>query len=170
MRIRNIHEPLSSDFLQPKNTHPEEICKLCSRVAIPGLPTSPDLSLLSPALLGPREVSEIGGWREALGKAVGGARGRTKGYIGIQCLRGNFFNPALVFIFDDLVKSRNSKEFVIPAKAGIQLSQDVLDPGFRRGDAPKDFSRDHHLLALFIFSALSWGLRKESRFFGYPDH
>jgi hypothetical protein len=40
---------------------------------------------------------------------------------------------------DDLVKSRNSIEFVIPAKAGIQLFQDVLDPGFRRGDAPRDF-------------------------------
>ena len=42
---------------------------------------------------------------------------------------------------DELVKSRNSLEFVIPAKfvpagfkpgAGIQLFQDVLDPGFRR--------------------------------------
>jgi hypothetical protein len=43
----------------------------------------------------------------------------------------------------DLVKSRNSIEFVIPAKAGIQLFQDVLDPGFRRGDAPRDFLRDH---------------------------
>ena len=39
--------------------------------------------------------------------------------------------------FDELVKSRNSIEFVIPAKAGIQLFRDVLDPGFRRGDAPK---------------------------------
>jgi hypothetical protein len=32
---------------------------------------------------------------------------------------------------------------VIPAKAGIQLFQDVLDPGFRRGDASRDFLRDH---------------------------
>jgi len=44
---------------------------------------------------------------------------------------------------DDLVKSRNSIEFVIPAKDGIQLFQDVLDPGFRRGDALRDFLRDH---------------------------
>jgi hypothetical protein len=44
---------------------------------------------------------------------------------------------------DELVKSRNSIVFVIPAKAGIQLFQDVLDPGFRRGDAPRDFLRDH---------------------------
>src|SRR4030042_5786834 len=49
------------------------------------------------------------------------------------------------FIFDDLVKSRNSIEFVIPAKAGIQLFQDVLDPGFRRGDDLRDFLRLHHI-------------------------
>jgi hypothetical protein len=48
--------------------------------------------------------------------------------------------------YDELVKSRNSVEFVIPAKAGIQLFQDVLDPGFRRGDAPRDFLRDHQLM------------------------
>jgi hypothetical protein len=50
--------------------------------------------------------------------------------------------------FDELVKSRNSIEFVIPAKAGIQLFQDVLDPGFRRGDAPRDFLRDHQFFLL----------------------
>ena len=54
---------------------------------------------------------------------------------------------------DGLVKSRNPVEFVIPAKAlhrmvyrakaGIQLFQDVLDPGFRRGDAPRDFLGNH---------------------------
>jgi len=41
--------------------------------------------------------------------------------------------------FDELAKSRNHMKFVIPAKAGIQFFQDVLDPGFRRGDAPKTF-------------------------------
>ncbi|MCX5919291.1 MAG: hypothetical protein NTX30_21770, partial [Deltaproteobacteria bacterium] len=51
--------------------------------------------------------------------------------------------------FDDLVKSRNSIEFVIPAKAGIQLFQDVLDPGFRRGDALRDFLRDHQFSSIF---------------------
>jgi len=30
-------------------------------------------------------------------------------------------------------------EFVIQAKAGIQLFQNVLDPGVRRGDDWKDF-------------------------------
>jgi hypothetical protein len=46
---------------------------------------------------------------------------------------------------DDFVKSRNPIEFVIPAKAGIQLFQDVLDPGFRRGDDPRDFLRDQQM-------------------------
>jgi hypothetical protein len=32
---------------------------------------------------------------------------------------------------------------VIPAKAGIQLIHDVLDPGFRRGDGQRDFLRTH---------------------------
>jgi len=36
---------------------------------------------------------------------------------------------------DGFVKRRISIKFVIPAKAGIQVFQDVLDPGFRRGDA-----------------------------------
>jgi hypothetical protein len=37
---------------------------------------------------------------------------------------------------DELVKSRNFIEFVIPAKAGIQLFQDVLDPGACPGHDP----------------------------------
>jgi hypothetical protein len=45
--------------------------------------------------------------------------------------------------FDELVKSQIATVSVIPAKAGIQLCQHVLDPGFRRGDDPKDFLRDH---------------------------
>jgi len=44
-----------------------------------------------------------------------------------------------ILLFDDLAKSRNSIKIVIPAKAGIQLFQDVLDPGFRRGGASRDF-------------------------------
>jgi hypothetical protein len=44
---------------------------------------------------------------------------------------------------DELVKSRISIKFVIPAEAGIQSFQDVLDPGFRRGDASRYFLRDH---------------------------
>jgi hypothetical protein len=45
---------------------------------------------------------------------------------------------------DELVKNRNSAKFVIPAKAGIQLFQDVLDPGVRRGDGFGDFLRSRH--------------------------
>jgi hypothetical protein len=47
---------------------------------------------------------------------------------------------------DEFVKSRNYTKYVIPAKAGIQLFHGVLDPGFRRGDDPKDFFRDHQIL------------------------
>ncbi len=35
---------------------------------------------------------------------------------------------------DGCVKSPITEKFVIPAKAGIQLFQGVLDPGLRRGD------------------------------------
>jgi hypothetical protein len=34
---------------------------------------------------------------------------------------------------------------VIPAKAGIQEKQALLDPGFRRGDAFDDFLRSRQL-------------------------
>jgi hypothetical protein len=47
---------------------------------------------------------------------------------------------------DELVRSRNSLEFVIPAKAGIQLFQGViksLDSGFHRSD---DFLEVHHII------------------------
>jgi hypothetical protein len=37
---------------------------------------------------------------------------------------------------DELVKIRNPIEFAIPAKAGIQLFQDVLDPGACPGPDP----------------------------------
>jgi hypothetical protein len=34
---------------------------------------------------------------------------------------------------------------VIPAKAGIQEKQVLLDPGFRRGDGSDDFLRMHQV-------------------------
>ena len=37
---------------------------------------------------------------------------------------------------DELGKSQKVGYSFIPAKAGILLFQDVLDPGFSRGDAP----------------------------------
>ncbi len=45
--------------------------------------------------------------------------------------------------FDVFVKSRISVFFVIPAEAGIQEYQGLLDPGFRRGDGLGDFLRVH---------------------------
>jgi hypothetical protein len=51
---------------------------------------------------------------------------------------------------DDLVKRGDFIKFVIPAEAGIQLFQGVLDPGFRRGDASRDFLRNHQVLSFPI--------------------
>jgi len=44
---------------------------------------------------------------------------------------------------DAFVKSRKTPFSVIPAKAGIQEKQALLDPGFRRGDGFDDFLRTH---------------------------
>jgi hypothetical protein len=44
---------------------------------------------------------------------------------------------------DAFVKSPETPFSVIPAKAGIQEIQEVLDPGFRRGDGLEDFLRVH---------------------------
>jgi hypothetical protein len=41
------------------------------------------------------------------------------------------------------VKSPITSFLVIPAKAGIQEKQALLDPGFRRGDGFDDFLRAH---------------------------
>ncbi len=62
-----------------------------------------------------------------------------------------FQNNGKITIFDGLVESQKAAFSAIPAKAGIQSFQDVLDPGFRRGDDPRDFLRDHHI---------SWSLEK----------
>ncbi len=53
-------------------------------------------------------------------------------------------------IIDGLVKSVKMPFSVIPAKAGIQLFQILLDPGFRRGDDSIDFLRTHHYCKLQI--------------------
>jgi len=44
---------------------------------------------------------------------------------------------------DELVESQKTPLFVIPAKAGIQVFQGLLDPGFRRGDGFGDFLPAH---------------------------
>jgi len=56
---------------------------------------------------------------------------------------------------DGFVKRRNSLEGVIPAKAGTQLFQDVLDPGFRRGDGPRGFLRDGQVQITFGFESFN---------------
>jgi len=46
---------------------------------------------------------------------------------------------------DAVVKSQKSSVLVIPAKAGIQESQVLMDPRFREGDGLGDFLRDHQM-------------------------
>jgi hypothetical protein len=43
------------------------------------------------------------------------------------------------------VKSPKTPFSVIPAEAGIQEYQEVLDPGFRRGDGFNDFLRSRQI-------------------------
>ncbi len=45
--------------------------------------------------------------------------------------------------FDAFIKSRKTPFSVIPAKAGIQEQQVLLDPGFRRGDGFDDLLGVH---------------------------
>jgi hypothetical protein len=54
-------------------------------------------------------------------------------------LKSAFSKETMKTNLDDFVKRRIPFEFVIPAEAGIQLFQEVLDPGFRRGDDSRDF-------------------------------
>ena len=72
-------------------------------------------------------------------KTVQGARYKVHGHGALVTAKAVFAG----FNFDDLVKSRKWSSSVIPAKAGIQCLQSVmnsLDPGFHRGD---DFLRIH---------------------------
>jgi hypothetical protein len=47
--------------------------------------------------------------------------------------------------FDELVKSPKTLFSVIPAEAGIREYQEVLDPGFRRGDHFGECLRTHQV-------------------------
>jgi len=51
---------------------------------------------------------------------------------------------------DKLVKSRKAPVIVIPAKAGIQGNQSVLDSRFRGSDGLGDFLRDHQSYILYF--------------------
>jgi hypothetical protein len=54
---------------------------------------------------------------------------------------------------DGLVKSPFCPIFVIPAKAGIQITQVVLDSCFRRSDGFSGFLREHHYCSYAIFTS-----------------
>ena len=66
---------------------------------------------------------------------------------GLQALHGKVQRlhdrKKMVTFIDGLVKSLFCPIFVIPAKAGIQLIQAVLDSCFRRSDGFSDFLRSH---------------------------
>ncbi len=49
------------------------------------------------------------------------------------------------FTFEEPVKSQKARVIVIPANAGIQVNQSLLDSRFRGSDGPGDFLRDHHI-------------------------
>jgi hypothetical protein len=54
--------------------------------------------------------------------------------IGLVPHDGGTFTQTCRTNLDGFVKSRKAPFDVIPAKAGIQYFQPLLDPGFRRGD------------------------------------
>jgi len=62
---------------------------------------------------------------------------------------------------DEFVKNPFYPIFVIPAKAGIQLIQAVLDSCFRRSDGFSDFLRDHQNLSMEDLSPINLCQRSE---------
>jgi hypothetical protein len=58
--------------------------------------------------------------------------------------------------FDGFVKSLKTPVSVIPAKAGIQEKQALLDPGFRRGDGFDDFLRTHQISCFRVCFSLGF--------------
>jgi len=66
--------------------------------------------------------------------------------------------------FDELVRSQKKHFSVIPAKAGIQDFQGLLDPGFRRGDGLEGFLRDHQLCRKYLFGSKQLGPCTEQPF------
>jgi hypothetical protein len=71
----------------------------------------------------------------------------------------------LALKYDGFVKSHFYPDFVIPAKAGIQLNQAVLGSRLRGSDGFSDFLRGHQMLGMRInenksnFVSTSFGLR-----------
>jgi uncharacterized membrane protein YcgQ (UPF0703/DUF1980 family) len=65
---------------------------------------------------------------------------------------------SIVLNIDGFAKSRFYPVFVIPAKAGIQLNQAVLDSRLRGSDGFFDFLRDHQYWSLTEREAISFHL------------
>jgi hypothetical protein len=61
---------------------------------------------------------------------------------------GHKYRVKKLSVIDGLVKSRFYPVFVIPAKAGIQLNQEVLGSRLRGSGSFSDFLRDHHQLLI----------------------
>ena len=53
--------------------------------------------------------------------------------------------------FDNLVKSRNSIEFALPAKIRIQFFHVVPDPGLRRSDGSRNIIQAFQFLSWIFF-------------------
>jgi hypothetical protein len=66
-----------------------------------------------------------------------------RNFILFRTIRPSFFAVLKITFLDGFAKSPFCSLVVIPAKAGIQLFQDILEPGFRRGDDWRDFLRVH---------------------------
>ena len=72
-----------------------------------------------------------------LGEVLGRLRSKIPSLAGLRVVE--IWNSKL----DKLVKSQKSLVFVIPANAGIQGNQSLLDSRFRGSDGLGDFLRDH---------------------------
>jgi len=71
-------------------------------------------------------------------------------------------------IFDGFGKSRFSPDFVILAKAGLQLNQAVLGSRLRGSDSLSGFLRDHHILNFPISPSPLTGKGLEKSLFHPP--
>jgi len=81
----------------------------------------------------------------------------------IELSTKRLFSWIQVAKFDALVRSLKTSFSVIPAEAGIQEHQELLDPGFRRGDGLEDFSRGCQISSYAKPHAMSSAITKSSQ-------
>jgi len=67
-------------------------------------------------------------------------------YILISRITNDTTHIGFSLILDELVKSQKASVIVIPAKAGIQGNQPLLDSRVRGSDGFGDFLRSHYSL------------------------